>query len=128
MNEFFELRIYKVFPGKMKQLIELMENIIIPFQVSKGMVIHGSFKENSFDRFFLRDNERQLEKLNNRNLYIWIRRFESLEHKEDLYKKVYESEKWIKDIGPKVNKLIDRNTIVVHNITSTSLSIMKWLK
>jgi len=73
----------------------------------------------------LRDNERQMEKLNNRNLYIWIRRFESLEHKEDLYKKVYESEKWIKDIGPKVNKLIDRNTIVVHNITSTSLSIMK---
>ena len=125
MNEFFELRIYKVFPGKMKQWIELMENIIIPFQVSEGMVIHGSFKENSFDRFFLRDNERQMEKLNNRNLYIWIRRFESLEHKEDLYKKVYESEKWIKDIGPKVNKLIDRNTIVVHNITSTSLSIMK---
>ena len=125
MNEFFELRIYKVFPGKMKQWIELMENIIIPFQVSKGMVIHGSFQENSFDRFFLRDNERQMEKLDNRNLYIWIRRFESLEHKEDLYKKVYESEKWIKDIGPKVNKLIDRNTIVVHNITSTSLSIMK---
>ena len=125
MNEFFELRIYKVFPNKMKQWIELMENIIIPFQVSKGMVIHGSFQENSFDRFYLKDNERQMEKLDNRNLYIWIRRFESLEHKEDLYKKVYESEKWIKDIGPKVEKLIDRNTIVVHNITSTSLSIMK---
>ena len=125
MNEFFELRIYKVFPNKMKQWIELMEKIIIPFQVSKGMVIHGSFQENSFDRFYLKDNERQMEKLDNRNLYIWIRRFESLEHKEDLYKKVYESEKWIKDIGPKVEKLIDRNTIVVHNITSTSLSIMK---
>ena len=125
MNEFFELRIYEVFPGKMEQWVELMENIIIPFQISKGMVIHGSFQEKSFDRFFLKNNERQMEKLDNRNLYIWIRRFESLKHKEDLYKKVYESEKWIKDIGPKVEKLIDRNTIVVHNITSTSLSIMK---
>jgi len=50
---FFELRIYQVFQGKMIEWLELMENIIIPFQVSKGMIIHGSFTENSFDRFYL---------------------------------------------------------------------------
>ena len=39
MNEFFELRIYQVFQGKMIEWLELMENTIIPFQVSKGMII-----------------------------------------------------------------------------------------
>ena len=52
MSEFFELRIYQVFSAKMIEWLELMENIIIPFQVSKGMIIHGSFIENSFDRFY----------------------------------------------------------------------------
>ena len=36
MGEFFELRIYQVLPGKMSDWLELMENTIIPFQVSKG--------------------------------------------------------------------------------------------
>ena len=54
MGEFFELRIYQVFPGKMIEWLELMEKIIIPFQVSKGMIIHGSFTENSFDKFHLK--------------------------------------------------------------------------
>ena len=53
MSEFFELRIYQVFPGKMIEWLELMENIIIPFQVFILMIIHGFFKVNSFDRFDL---------------------------------------------------------------------------
>jgi hypothetical protein len=42
-----------------------------------------------------------------------------------LYKDVYESDEWINNIAPKVEKLIDRNTIVVHNLSPTALSIMK---
>ena len=125
MSEFFELRIYQVFPEKMTEWLELMENTIIPFQVSKGMVIHGSFIEKSFDRFYLNNGKREMETLENRNLYIWIRRFKNLEHKEKLYKDVYQSDEWIDKIAPKVEKLIDRNTIVVHNLSSTALSIMK---
>ena len=125
MSEFFELRIYQVFPGKMTEWLDLMENIIIPFQVSKGMIIHGSFTENSFDRFHLNDGKREMETLENRNLYIWIRRFKNLNHKKTLYKIVYESEEWVKNIAPKVETLINRNTIIVHNMSSTALSIMK---
>ena len=44
---------------------------------------------------------------------------------EKLYKDVYESEEWVNDIGPKVANLIDRNSIKIHNLTSTELSIMK---
>ena len=125
MNEFFELRIYEVFPNKMAEWLELMEKTIIPFQVSKGMVIHGSFVENSFDRFYLNNGNREMDTIKDRNLYIWIRRFKNLDHKNKLYKKVYESEEWIKNIAPNVETLINRNTIVVHNISSTALSIMK---
>tara|TARA_B100000242_G_C43003848_1_gene466432 strand:- start:666 stop:1043 length:378 start_codon:yes stop_codon:yes gene_type:complete len=125
MSEFFELRIYKVFPNKMNEWLELMENTIIPFQVSKGMVIHGSFIENSFDQFNLNNGIREMHTSKDRNIYIWIRRFKNIDHKKLLYKQVYESEEWKNIIGPKVEKLIDRNTIIVHNLSSTSLSIMK---
>ena len=43
MGAFFELRTYKIIPGKMEEWVSFMEKTIIPFQVSKGMVIHGSF-------------------------------------------------------------------------------------
>ena len=41
---FYELRQYFVRPGKMDEWVKIMENEIIPFQVSKGMVICGSFR------------------------------------------------------------------------------------
>ena len=41
---FYELRQYKVLPGKMGDWVEMMETEIIPFQISKGMVITGSYR------------------------------------------------------------------------------------
>ena len=41
---FYELRQYRVRPGKMAEWIALMEEEIIPLQVAKGMVISGSFR------------------------------------------------------------------------------------
>ena len=125
MKPFFEIRIYNVNPGKMSEWIEFMENTIIPFQVEKGMVIHGSFIESSKDMFLLERNERIMKSDNDSNSYIWIRRFENIEHKNKLYKDVYESNKWINEIAPKVANLIDRNSIIVHNVVSTDISIMK---
>ncbi len=125
MKPFFELRIYRVNPGMMKEWVNLMEKVIIPFQVSKGVVINGSFIEKSIDIFSLSDGSRQMDRKEDRNAYIWIRRFESEEQKESLYKDVYESEEWINNIGPKVAKLIDRNSMVIHNLYSTDLSIIK---
>ena len=36
---FYELRQYKVKPGKLAEWVKIMEEEIIPFQVSKGMVL-----------------------------------------------------------------------------------------
>ena len=108
MEAFFELRIYKISPGKMKEWLDLMEGTIIPFQVSKGMVIHGSFVDGDDDE-----------------TYIWIRRFSSINSKEKLYKDVYESEEWLNGMADKVGQLIDRSRTVVRNLKSTELSVMK---
>ena len=125
MSAFFELRMYKVFSGKMDEWIKFMEGTIIPFQVSKGMVIHGSFIVDRRNEYSLKDGERQMDTVDDNQTYVWIRRFSSETSKEKLYKEVYESNEWINNILPIVNQLIDRNSIVVNNLNSTDLSTMK---
>ena len=44
---FSELRQYKVRQGKMDDWIRMMNEELIPFQISKGMVITGNFREES---------------------------------------------------------------------------------
>ena len=108
MSAFFELRTYKIFPGKMEEWLKYMEKTIIPFQVSKGMVIHGSFTVG-----------------NDVNTYVWIRRFSDNNHKEKLYKDVYQSNKWLNEISPNVKKLVEIEKIIVNNLYATELSVMK---
>ena len=79
---FFELRQYRIFPGQRDAWVKYMEEVIMPFQISKGMVIVGSFVGQQED-----------------DLYIWIRRFESEEERERLYKAVYETDTWKNEIG-----------------------------
>ena len=125
MSAFFELRIYQIAPGKMNGWVSFMEKTIMPFQVEKGMVIHGSFVLDSSDQFALENGERVMNSEEKGNTYVWIRRFENQEEKVKLYKAVYESKEWIENIAPTVAKYVDRNTILVHNLSSTPLSIMK---
>lgn len=104
---FFELRQYGAKPGMRDELVKVMEEDVIPYQVSKGMVIVGSFVS-------LEDDAG----------YVWIRRFESDEAKDSLYKAVYESDHWKQVIAPKVGACLDRETIKVTRITPTSLSVV----
>jgi NIPSNAP len=105
---FYELRQYKVLPGKMKEWLEIMEGEIIPFQVSKGMVICGSFRGETDD-----------------SVYVWIRRFESEAQREALYKAVYESDHWKNNIAPRVPNCLDRSAMVVTRIVPTTRSTMQ---
>ena len=125
MSAFFELRVYQISPGKMDEWVSYMEKTIMPFQVEKGMVIHGSFVMDSSDQFALENGERVMNSEEKGNTYVWIRRFESQEEKVKLYKDVYGSEEWVEKIAPTVANLVDRNSILVHNLSSTALSIMK---
>ncbi len=105
---FYELRQYPIRPGKMTEWLDFMENKIIPFQVSKGMVICGSFQGEEDE-----------------TVYIWIRRFESEADRERLYEAVYQSDYWKNEIAPNVGDLIDRDGIQVQRICPTRMSTMQ---
>ena len=85
MKPFFEVRLYQVNQGKIEEWIEFMDETIIPFQVSKGMVINGSFVMDSTDEFAIVDGERTMTTSPKGSTYVWIRRFESLQQKKELY-------------------------------------------
>lgn len=108
MSAFYELRQYPVLPGKMDEWIKIMEEEIIPFQVSKGMVICGSFRNEADDE-----------------TYTWMRRFENEAEREALYKAVYETDFWKKDMAPRVPTYIDRSGIKVSRIVPTSRSTVR---
>jgi hypothetical protein len=106
--EFYELRQYKVLPGRMDGWVQMMEQEIIPFQVAKGMVITGSFRGEKDD-----------------SVYVWLRRFESEAEREALYKAVYESDHWKSNIALRIPEYLDRSAIVVTRIVPTPKSVAR---
>ena len=105
---FFELREYRTMPGQRENWVKFMEEEIIPFQVSKGMTILGSFVGEEED-----------------DLYIWVRRFDSEEQREKLYEAVYQSEYWVNEVAPRIPDMMDRSKIVVRRIEATPRSVIQ---
>jgi hypothetical protein len=105
---FFELRQYRTKPGQRERWVKFMEEVIIPFQISKGMVVAGSFTcENEDD------------------LYVWIRRFDSEEQREQLYQAVYQSDFWRNEVAPQVETMLDREKTVVTRVVPTPKSVLR---
>ena len=90
----------------MDEWIQFMEEEILPFQISKGMVVTGSYRGEEDD-----------------SIYVWMRRFESEEQREQLYKAVYESDEWKEKIAPRVPELNDRSAAQVTRIVPTPKSV-----
>ena len=105
---FFELRRYRVRPGQRDRWVAFMEEEIIPFQVSKGMVAIGSFVGQEEE-----------------DLYVWMRRFESEKERERLYKEVYESDYWLNEILPQVAEMLDRDKTQVTRLDATPKSVIQ---
>ena len=105
----FELRQYRMRPGQRENWVKFLEEVIIPFQVSKGMVIVGSFvgEEEGSD------------------LQVWIRRFEDEQERERLYQAVYETDRWQNEILPRVRELIDREKMVITRLLPTAKSVLR---
>lgn len=104
---FFELREYHCQPGKRDEWVKLMEEEVIPYQISKGMVVVGSFVAEQDD-----------------DTYIWIRRFASEEERVALYKAVYENDFWQKEMSPRIGNLLDRSRTKVTRLVATPKSVI----
>jgi hypothetical protein len=105
---FFELRQYRTLPDQRNNWVQFMEDVIIPFQVSKGMVVVANFVGEEED-----------------DLYVWIRRFDSEEQRVQLYAAVYESDTWKNEISPRVQEMLDRSRTVVTRIEPTAKSVIR---
>ena len=105
---FFEFRQYRCKPGQRERWVRFMEEEIIPYQISKGMVVIGSFVGEQED-----------------DLYVWIRRFDSEEQREQLYEAVYQSDHWVNVLSPQVEEMLYRDRIVVTRISPTPKSVIR---
>ena len=103
----FELRQYWCKPGKRDEWARYMDETIIPYQVSKGMVVVGSFTDEE-----------------DADHYVWIRRFEDEAERERLYKAVYETEAWEKGMMPHVTEMLDRERSVISRLHATPKSVI----
>lgn len=104
----FELREYRTRPGQRDQWVRFMEEVIIPFQISKGMVVVASFIGEEED-----------------DLYVWIRRFDDEEQRTRLYEAVYESPVWKNEISPQIPEMMIRERIKVTRLCPTPRSILR---
>ena len=104
----FELRQYRTKPGQRERWAKFMDEIIIPYQISKGMVIVASFVGEAEE-----------------DLYVWIRRFDNEEERVRLYKEVYENDYWQKEISPLVGEMLDRTKTVVSRLNPTPMSVIR---
>ena len=105
---FFELRQYRVKVGQREKFVRWMEEEIIPFQISKGMVVVGSFVGQEEE-----------------DLFVWIRRFESDEERDRQGKEVYGSAYWQNEVNPKIDEFLVREKMVVTRLEATPKSVIQ---
>ena len=104
----FEFRQYITKPGMRDEWVKWFEEKVLAFQISKGVVVIGSFVSGDDpDTFF------------------WIRRFDSEADKERLYKAVYEDPVWKTEISPRNAALLIREKIAVTNMIATPRSVIR---
>lgn len=85
-----------------------MEEKIIPFHVSRGIVVVGSFISPEKE-----------------DLYVWIRRFESEEERARYAKEVAESDYWKKELLPQIDEMMDRLAMQVTRLEATPKSVLQ---
>lgn len=102
---FFELREYRIRDGRRDEFVQLMTETIIPFQQSKGMVIVGSFVSLEED-----------------DLYVWIRQFESEDQRKQLYDAVYGDSYWMNEIKTAMGDMLIRETMKVRLLQATPMA------
>ncbi|WP_269857588.1 NIPSNAP family protein [Streptomyces sp. RPT161] len=101
----YEIRYYQSQPGRREEWIRYMEDVVIPFQASKGITVVASFTDEQDE-----------------DGYVWIRRFEDEAQREAQSSAVYDSGRWKNEIGPVVHELLLPEKSVVTRAAPTPAS------
>lgn len=102
---FYELRRYQIQPGRRAEWVQYMEEVILPYQISKGMVVAGSFTDEE-----------------DPDGYVWIRRFEDEEQRQRLYAATYEADQWKNEISLVAKEMMVTEATQVTRIVPTPAS------
>ncbi len=86
----YELREYRIRPGRLGEFVRFMDEELLPFQIRKGVAVVGSFTVPG-------DPTR----------YLWIRAFASEPERERICQAVYGSSEWEARFGPKCEELME---------------------
>lgn len=101
----FEVRFYTARPGRRDELVRYLDDVVIPFNVERGVAVVGSFVDQEHD-----------------DVYVWIRRFDDEEDRTRRYAAVYEDPRWTEEIAPVVTELMFRERAVVTRASPTPRS------
>lgn len=104
-GSFYEIRRYFAHPGRRDELVQLMDELILPFMTEQGMQVTASFID-----------------ADDANAYIWMRRFDDEADRVVRSKAVYEHAEWTDVLGPKVLSLMDHSAAVITEAVPTSSS------
>jgi quinol monooxygenase YgiN len=104
----YELRQYRARPGRRDELVELMEQRILPMQTAAGVDVVASFVS-----------------VDDPDDYTWIRRWASEEERERISAAVYGSSEWIEELLPAVRSLMERDRTVVSTLRPTAISPLR---
>jgi quinol monooxygenase YgiN len=102
---FYELRRYQTQPGRREEWVRYMEEVVIPFQASKGVSVTASFVDDE-----------------DPDGYVWIRRFDDEAQRKELYAAVYDSDRWQSEISPVVKELLIPEKSVITRAVPTPQS------
>lgn len=92
----------------MDEWVEFMSSKIVPFIESKGMKVDAMFRG-----------------VEDPTVYVWIRRFDDEEHRQALYKAVYETDEWQTNFKPTVRRLVDVENASVHVVSAADGSPLR---
>jgi NIPSNAP len=105
---FFELRQYRILPGKRAEWVKFMEERIMPGQMAHGVVVVASFIGQQDE-----------------DAYVWIRRFDSEEHREQFNRDYYGSDEWQNELLPRVKEMLDFDSMRITRLEPTPRSVLR---
>jgi hypothetical protein len=104
----FELRRYEIRAGRRAEWVEFFESVIAPFQVAKGVVIAGMFTSET-----------------EADVFMWLRRFDDEAARVRLYAAIYEDPVWLSEVKPRIDELLNRETVQITRLHPTPHSVLR---
>lgn len=96
-----EVRTYRVKPGLRDRFIEFFHRHAIPLQRAKGMTIAGPFLDTE-----------------DRDVFIWLRGFPSLDERDRMKRDLYEGEEWKSELEAIAMAMLDDFSSVLTTTTA----------